>query len=84
MQIHTMFTSQLLTYLLDKPESYYHVHKSPQLDPQLSKLNPIHTLTPYVFMIHFNITPTSTFFLSFCCFIMLKNLSKSKALCDIS
>jgi hypothetical protein len=35
------------------------VHNSSPLDPILSPLNPIHTLTNYFYKIHFNIVPPS-------------------------
>jgi hypothetical protein len=34
---------------------FYLVHNSPLLDPILSQINSIHTLTPYFFKIHLNI-----------------------------
>jgi hypothetical protein len=34
---------------------YYHAQKSPPLDPMLSQMNPVHTITPCFIMIHLNI-----------------------------
>ena len=39
---------------------HYHIHKSLLLVPLLSQLNPVLTLTPYVFDIQFNIMLPST------------------------
>jgi hypothetical protein len=33
----------------------YCIHKDPLLDTILSQLSPVHTLTPYLFKINFNI-----------------------------
>jgi hypothetical protein len=44
-----------IPYLLSNPKFYYHVHKSPPLVPILSQINLVHTLTPYLLKIHFNI-----------------------------
>jgi len=37
------------------PEVYYVIRKSLPLCPILSKMNPVHTLTSYLFTIHFSI-----------------------------
>jgi hypothetical protein len=38
-----------------QPQVYYRVHKSPPLVPILHMMNSVHTLTSYLFRIHFNI-----------------------------
>jgi hypothetical protein len=38
-----------------EPEDQFCVHKNPILSPILSQLNPVHTLTPCFFNVHFNI-----------------------------
>jgi hypothetical protein len=37
---------------------YYHVHKSPQIDPILRQLNPVYIFTPDVYVAHFYIILT--------------------------
>jgi hypothetical protein len=53
-------------------KDHYLVYKIPSLEPILSQLNPLHTYTPCVLTIHFNIIPLLTsiyqyfsFFLTF-------------------
>jgi hypothetical protein len=41
--------------ILWKPEVHYRDHKSPLLAPVLSHINQVHTISSYLFKIHFNI-----------------------------
>jgi hypothetical protein len=47
--------SQEFLLLLQISRIHRHVHKSTPLLPSLSYLNPVHSLSPYFFKIHFNI-----------------------------
>jgi hypothetical protein len=38
-----------------EPEGFYHVHKSPPLDPILSQVNPVHPINPNLPMVHLNV-----------------------------
>jgi len=49
-----------IPHLLWNLKIHYHIQESLPLDPILSQKNPVHTLTPYFFKIHFNITIPST------------------------
>jgi hypothetical protein len=53
---------QEIILLLCNQNINFHVHKWQPLDPILSQMNPVHTITPYFSKIHFNIlssTPRS-------------------------
>jgi hypothetical protein len=51
---------QEILFLLWNLKAHYHVHKSPQLGPILSQMNPIDILASYLFKVNFNIIFTST------------------------
>jgi hypothetical protein len=40
---------------MEPPKVYRHIHMNSPLDPILSDLNPVHTITTYVFNTNFNI-----------------------------
>jgi hypothetical protein len=46
--------------ILWEPKIRYRVHKILPLDPNLSQVNPVHTLTPFFFKDHFSIILPST------------------------
>jgi hypothetical protein len=48
-------SGQEIPRLLWKPMFHYHVHKTPSLDPILSQLNLVHTLTTCLLMINFKL-----------------------------
>jgi len=50
----------MLTYLL-KAKDHQLVRNSLPMDPIQSQMNPVHTLTAYVFKIHFNTILSSAF-----------------------
>jgi len=54
---HSRSNVQEITQLLWNPkvQLHYHVYKEMPLVPILSQMNPVHTLTPYLFKINFNI-----------------------------
>jgi len=42
------------------PKIYYRIQKIPQLDPNVSQMNPGHNVTPCLFNISFDILPSTT------------------------
>jgi hypothetical protein len=54
-EAHDHSAGQNIPYLLQNPKVHYHIYKSSSLDPILSQLDPVHTLTPISFNIHFKI-----------------------------
>jgi hypothetical protein len=48
-------TSQEFPKMLWNPKFYCRVHKSPQMDPTLSQMNPVHSIPSYFSKMHFNI-----------------------------
>jgi len=54
-KVNISAASQEIYRLLWNPKFHYRVHKSPSLHHMLRHFNPIHILTPYSYMIHFNI-----------------------------
>jgi hypothetical protein len=53
-------TTEELPSTLWNPKGQYGVHKSPPLDPILSHISPIHSITAYLSNIHFNIVHSYT------------------------
>jgi hypothetical protein len=47
--------SQEIPRLLCNLTIHYHVHKSPPLVPILSQMKPVHTFSPYIPQLHYNI-----------------------------
>jgi len=63
LEVNSCLVSQEIPRLSWNPKVHYHVHNNPPLDPILSHMDPIHTLT-FTFFVHFNILlqHTPTFF----------------------
>jgi hypothetical protein len=47
LEMNSHSASQDIPRLLKNSEVHCHVHKSPQMDPFLSQMNPVQMLTPY-------------------------------------
>jgi hypothetical protein len=52
--------AQELPSILWNPNVHFRVHKSPPLIPILSQINPTHTVSSYLYKIHFNIVHPPT------------------------